>query len=207
MKPEMSRRPIPIGDQDEVYYISRRLTEVYCMDPTVRAGETIFLPETKRTRSYYSSPNSSGSSPPCCNRGPTGTVWTGTGSDVESVHQHGTSLRAQPHTRPIQPPPSKVKYGVKMLTPEETAELLPSLPAFWVPRERPGVIDQERDRYIGKICQGKIRHATGSSNLKFSMYSAIRSGYKNFLQHNRILRHWLLKQKSADTQPLVVARH
>lgn len=108
MKPGNEPPPHLHYDQDEVYYILEGELEVYCMGEvrTVRAGETIFLPGTRRTHSITCRPPSGSS--PCCNRAVrTGTVWTVTLKQCQVRPLAWNYLRAQPHTRsPIQPPRS-----------------------------------------------------------------------------------------------------
>lgn len=124
-------------DQDEVYYLLEGELEVYCMGQvrTVRAGEAIFLPRNQAHAFYYLSPTL---------RFLALLQPGGLDGYFEAMSSPATSMElpASATTYALSDPASAIalaaKYGVKMLTPTETAELLPHYPGFGVPREGHG---------------------------------------------------------------------
>ena len=120
-------------EQDEVFYVLEGEIEVYCMGQvkTARAGETVFLPRMQAHAFYFLSPvvhflvlltpgNLEG-------------FFEATSSPATSME-----IPANATNRANSDPAAAIallaEYGVKMLTPAETAELLPHYPGFGVPR-------------------------------------------------------------------------
>ncbi|MEH2444782.1 MAG: cupin domain-containing protein [Nostoc sp.] len=120
-------------EQDEVFYILEGEIEVYCMGQvkTARAGETVFLPRMQAHAFYFLSPIVHFL-----------VLVTPGGLDgcFEAMSSPATSMEilANVTTHADSDPAAAIallaKYGVKMLTPKETAELLPHYPGFGVPR-------------------------------------------------------------------------
>ena len=139
MKPGNEPPPHLHYDQDEVYYILEGELEVYCMGEvrTVRAGETIFLPRNQAHAFYYLSPTLRF----LALLQPGGLDGYGLDRYFEAMSSPATSMElpANATTYALSDPAPAIalaaKYGVKMLTPEETAELLPHYPGFGVPRK------------------------------------------------------------------------
>ena len=121
-------------EQDEVFYILEGEIEVYCGDQvrTVRAGEAVFLPHQRAHAFYFLSPIVRFLA----------LVQPGNGIDgyFEAMSSPATSMEIPTNvTTYMESDPAVAiamlaKYGVKVLTPEETAELLPHYPGFGVPR-------------------------------------------------------------------------
>jgi quercetin dioxygenase-like cupin family protein len=124
-------------DQDEVFYVLEGELEVYCMGQvrTVRAGEAVFLPRQQAHAFYFLSPIrflalvqpggldgyfEAMSSPATSMEIPVGTIHSDLAPALAKLNEV-IELAA--------------KYGVKMLNPTETAELLPHYPGFGVPRD------------------------------------------------------------------------
>ncbi len=139
MKPGNEPPPHIHYDQDEVYYILEGELEVYCMGEvrTVQAGETIFLPQNQAHAFYYLSPTLRF----LALLQPGGPDGYGLDGYFEAMSSPSTSMElpASATTYALSDPAPAIelaaKYGVKMLTPEETAELLPHYPGFGVPRK------------------------------------------------------------------------
>lgn len=120
-------------DQDEVFYILEGEIEVYCMNQVwiAKPGEVVFLPRNQAHAFYFLSPIRM-----------LAFVQPGRGLDgyFEAMSSPATDMEipAQIATYAESDPAAAIalaaKYGVKMLTPEETAELLPQYPGFGVPR-------------------------------------------------------------------------
>jgi quercetin dioxygenase-like cupin family protein len=119
-------------EQDEVFYILEGELEVYCMGQvrTVRAGEVVFLPRKQAHAFYFLSPI----------RFLALVQPGGLDGYFEAMSSPATSMEIPANATTyadFDPAPAialAVKYGVKMLTQEETAELLPHYPGFGVPR-------------------------------------------------------------------------
>lgn len=126
-------------DQDEVFYISEGEIEVYCMGQVriARTGETVFLPRKHAHAFYFLSPI----------RFLALAQPGGLDGYFETMSNPATSMEipATATTYADSDPAHAItslsfanalaaKYGVKMLSPEETAELLPQYPGFGVPR-------------------------------------------------------------------------
>lgn len=118
-------------DQDEVFYILEGEIEVYCMGQvrTVRAGEMVFLPRMQAHAFYFLSPTLHF------------LAWVqpgGLDGYFEAMSSPASSMEipANATTYADSDPEAAIslaaKYGVKMLTSEETAELLPQYPGFGV---------------------------------------------------------------------------
>jgi quercetin dioxygenase-like cupin family protein len=126
-------------DQDEVFYILEGELEVYCMGQVriARAGEMVFLPRMQAHAFYFLSPLHflawvqpggldgyfEAMSSPATSMGIPAHIATYAESDPEEALAKLNEVIAL-----------AAKYGVKMLTPEETAELLPQYPGFGVTR-------------------------------------------------------------------------
>lgn len=119
-------------DQDEVFYILEGEMEVYCMGQvrTARAGEMVFLPRMQAHAFYFLSPLRF-------------LAWVqpgGLDGYFEAMSSPATSMEIPANATTYSDSDFAAaialaaKYGVKMLTPEETAELLPHYPGFGVPR-------------------------------------------------------------------------
>ncbi len=99
---------------------------------TVRAGETIFLPRNQAHAFYYLSPTL---------RFLALVQPGGLDGYFEAMSSPATSMELPESAYVIalsDPAPAielAAKHGVKMLTPAETAELLPHYPGFGVPRK------------------------------------------------------------------------
>lgn len=119
-------------DQDEVFYILEGEMEVYCMGQVqiARAGEVVFLPRNQAHAFYFLSPI----------RFLALVQPGGLDGYFEAMSSPATSMEipANITTYADSDPAAAIalaaKYGVKMLIPEETAELLPQYPGFGVPR-------------------------------------------------------------------------
>jgi quercetin dioxygenase-like cupin family protein len=120
-------------EQDEVYYILEGELEVYCMGQvrTARAGEMVFLPRMQAHAFYFISPILHF------------LAWVqpgGMDGYFEAMSNPATSMEIPANATTYADfdldaaVALAAKYGVKMLTPEETAELLPQYPGFGVPR-------------------------------------------------------------------------
>jgi quercetin dioxygenase-like cupin family protein len=127
-------------DQDEVFYILEGEIEVYCMGQVwiAKPGEVVFLPRNQAHAFYFLSPLRM-----------LAFVQPGRGLDgyFEAMSSPATDMEipasiatyAESDPAAALAPLHEVfalaaKYGVKMLSPEETAELLPQYPGFGVPR-------------------------------------------------------------------------
>ncbi|NJR63723.1 MAG: cupin domain-containing protein [Cyanobacteria bacterium CRU_2_1] len=119
-------------DQDEVFYILEGEIEVYCMGQVriARAGETVFLPRKHAHAFYFLSPI----------RFLALAQPGGLDGYFETMSSPATSMEIPANANtyaesdPVDALALAAKYGVKMLSPEETAELLPQYPCFGVPR-------------------------------------------------------------------------
>jgi quercetin dioxygenase-like cupin family protein len=119
-------------DQDEVFYILEGELEVYCMGQvrTARAGETVFLPRMHAHAFYFLSPL----------RFLALAQPGGLDGYFEAMSNPATNMEipatatTYAESDPTEAIALAAKYGVKMLSPEETAELLPQYPGFGVPR-------------------------------------------------------------------------
>ena len=122
-------------EQDEVFYILEGELEVYCMGQvrTARAGEMVFLPRQQAHAFYFLSPIVHFLA----------LVQPAGGVDgyFEAMSSPATSMEipTNVNTYADSDPAAAIsllaKYGVKVLTPEETVELLPHYPGFGVPRK------------------------------------------------------------------------
>jgi quercetin dioxygenase-like cupin family protein len=119
-------------NEDEVFYMLEGELEVYCMGQVriARAGETVFLPRNHAHAFYFLSPI----------RFLALAQPGGLDGYFEAMSNPATSMEipATATTYADSDPAAAIslaaKYGVKMLSPEETAELLPQYPGFGVPR-------------------------------------------------------------------------
>jgi quercetin dioxygenase-like cupin family protein len=119
-------------DQDEVFYILEGEIEVYCMGQVriARTGETVFLPRKHAHAFYFLSPI----------RFLALAQPGGLDGYFETMSNPSTSMEipatatTYADSDPAEAIALAAKYGVKMLSPEETAELLPQYPGFGVPR-------------------------------------------------------------------------
>lgn len=121
-------------EQDEVMYILEGELEVYCMGQvrTARAGEVVFLPRQQAHAFYFLSPTL---------RFLALVQPGGLDRYFEAMSSPATSMEIPANVTTYadsDPAPAIAladKYGVKLLTLEETAELLPHYPGFGVPRK------------------------------------------------------------------------
>ncbi|MEH2078506.1 MAG: cupin domain-containing protein [Nostoc sp.] len=126
-------------EQDEVFYILEGEIEVYCMGQVriARAGEMVFFPRMQAHAFYFLSPL----------RFLALVQPGGIDGYFEAMSTPATSMEIPANATTYadsDPAPAlaklnevialAAKYGVKMLTLEETAELLPQYPGFGVPR-------------------------------------------------------------------------
>jgi quercetin dioxygenase-like cupin family protein len=120
-------------DQDEAFYLLEGELEVYCMGQvlTVRAGEALFLPRNQAHAWYVMSPKI---------RTLIMTNPGGMDEYFEAMSSPATCMELPPAatTYALADPTLAIatgeKYGIKILTPIETAELLPHYPGFGVQR-------------------------------------------------------------------------
>ncbi|WGV25831.1 cupin domain-containing protein [Halotia branconii] len=120
-------------EQDEVFYILEGEIEVYCMGQVriARAGEMVFLPRMQAHAFYFLSPTL---------RFLALVQPGGIDGYFEAMSTPATSMEIPANATTYADSDSAAaialaaKYGVKMLTPEETAKLLPQYPGFGVPR-------------------------------------------------------------------------
>jgi quercetin dioxygenase-like cupin family protein len=112
-------------DQDEVFYILEGEIEVYCMNQVqiAKPGEVVFLPRNQAHAFYFLSPLRM-----------LAFVQPGRGLDGYFDMEIPAQIATYAESDPAAAIALAAKYGVKMLTPEETAELLPQYPGFGVPR-------------------------------------------------------------------------
>ncbi|GAA6617654.1 cupin domain-containing protein [Scytonema sp. NUACC26] len=119
-------------DQDEVFYILEGELEVYCMGQVriARAGETVFLPRKHAHAFYFLSPLRFLA---LVQPGGLDRYFETMSSPANSMEIPATAT-TYAESAPASAIALGAKYGVKILTPEETAELLPQYPGFGVPR-------------------------------------------------------------------------
>lgn len=121
-------------EQDEVFYILEGELEVYCMGQVriARAGAMVFLPRMQAHAFYFLSPTLHF------------LAWVqpgGLDGYFEAMSNPATSMEIPANAIAYVDSDLDAafalaaKYGVKMLTPEETAELLPQYPGFGVSRK------------------------------------------------------------------------
>jgi quercetin dioxygenase-like cupin family protein len=120
-------------DQDEAFYLLEGELEVYCLSQveTVRAGEALFLPRNQAHAWYVMSPKI---------RALIITNPGGMDEYFEAMSSPATGMELPPAatTYALADPALAMvtgeRYGIKILTAMETAELLPHYPGFGVPR-------------------------------------------------------------------------
>lgn len=134
-------------EQDEVFYILEGELEVYCMSQVriARAGETVFLPRMQAHAFYFLSPivhflvlvtpgGLDGCFEAMSNPATSMEIPANVTTHADSDPAAALAFAQRSEGKLNEVITLLAKYGVKMLTPKETAELLPHYPGFGVPR-------------------------------------------------------------------------
>jgi quercetin dioxygenase-like cupin family protein len=125
-----------LSEQDEVFYILEGELEVYCMGQvrTARAGDVVFFPRQQARAVYFLSPTLRFLSlvQPAGGLDKYFEAMSSPATDIESPANVTTDADSDPAAAVA----LAAKYGIKMLTPKETTELLPHYPGFGVPRNQ-----------------------------------------------------------------------
>ena len=125
--------PHLLSEQDEVFYILEGELEVYCMGQvrTARAGDVVFFPRQQARAVYFLSPTLRFLSlvQPA---GGLDKYFEAMSSPITTV-ESPANVTTDADSDPAAALALATNYGIKMLTSEETAELLPHYPGFGAP--------------------------------------------------------------------------